>query len=827
MCACRGLSVIAGMTTSFAPTLNSSANETLWSECDLTCQSQRTPTQPVTRYTGLRVRSEPPPGHNVKHGALQPSTPCHIHKILQFERLKHSLSVFVALMTLPPVLATESIAPSAGSPSITQEFALICEQFRNGDDPYYGERRANALGQALAAETPDIPDLKRVGTRAQLAWERLKLGAPLEAVALLADASEMARDAGVGAASLRRLDAMRVIAHLQAAEDENCVGNESPGRCIVPVGPDGVHKLPRQARLAGDLSLAMLKDAGGGPSLRWSLNLARMVSGQYPGGVPEELRLPDDAFKSGTAFPHWPNRGSALGIDVIDLAGGAIMEDFDGDGLLDLVSSSSHPCGQMQAFRNLGNGRFEDVSTKWGLAEQLGGLNVIHADFDGDGHADLLVLRGGWLRQFGRVRNSLLKNSLARAGRFVDVTRAAGLAEPAYPTQTAAVADYDLDGDLDVYVGNEGSNASSPWPSQLFRNNGDGSFTDVASDAGVRNDRYTKAVAWGDYDNDGDPDLYVSTNNSDNRLYRNDGEKGFKDVAATSGVTQPDKRSFATWFFDYDNDGWLDLFVGNFENPPARVMASYFGAQDLGGAPHIYRNEQGKGFSDQSAALGLTRPLMPMGANYGDLDNDGWLDIYLGTGEPAFEAQVPNVMYRNVGGTRFNDVTFAGGFGHIQKGHGVAFGDLDNDGDQDLFHQIGGFYPGDAFGNALFENPGNGNAWLTLYLEGRRSNRFGVGARIRVTVSNDNSRRVIHTLAGSGGSFGGSSLRQEIGLGPAQSINAVEIDWPGGKRQVFEDLPLNATLRLTEGRPQAVIVETKAFTLATVPDPKQQKHHAH
>jgi hypothetical protein len=290
----------------------------------------------------------------------------------------------------------------------------------------------------------------------------------------------------------------------------------------------------------------------------------------------------------------------------------------------------------------------------------------------------------------------------------------------------------------------------------------------------------------------------VSTNNAPNRLYRNDGDARFTDVAEDLGVMLPARRSFATWFFDYDNDGWLDLFVGNFENPPGKVMASYFGAQFDSGAPLIYHNDQGKGFTDRAAHLGVTRPLMPMGANYGDIDNDGWLDIYLGTGEPAFEAQVPNVMLRNREGKAFVDITFAGGFGHIQKGHGVAFGDIDDDGDQDLFHQIGGFYPGDTFGNALFENPGNDNAWTTISLRGTASNRFGVGARLRVDLDTPNGPRSVHRIAGSGGSFGGSSLRQEIGLGDASAIRSVTVQWPSGRRQVLEHPAINRALLMTE-----------------------------
>ena len=195
----------------------------------------------------------------------------------------------------------------------------------------------------------------------------------------------------------------------------------------------------------------------------------------------------------------------------------------------------------------------------------------------------------------------------------------------------------------------------------------------------------------------------------------------------------------------------------------------------------------------------MTRPAMPMGANYGDLDNDGWLDIYLGTGEPDLASLMPNVMYRNLEGS-FVDVTFAGGFGHLQKGHGVALGDLDNDGDQDLFHQLGGFYPGDTFGNALFENPGTDGNWVTLRLRGSKANRFGVGARIEAQIDEGGKQRTIHVLAGSGGSFGASSLQQEIGIGRAERIERLTLRWPGSATiQTFEEVAGGRIYEVWEG----------------------------
>ncbi len=574
-----------------------------------------------------------------------------------------------------------------------------------------------------------------------------------------------------------------------------------------------MHTLPEHGRAAARILRDHLVTAPDDLHARWLLNLAAMVTGEQD-ALPEALRLPPDALRSEVEFPEWVDIAPSLGVAAFDLAGGAVMDDFDGDGLLDLVSSSMEPCSPLRAYRNDGRGGFEDVAAAWGLDSQLGGLNLVHADYDGDGKVDLLVLRGAWLGEEGRSRNSLLRNDLGGAsGRFLDVTAAAGLAEPAYPTQTAAWADYDGDGDLDLYVGNEGplggldeaaygSPVGENFPSQLFRNDGEGTFTDVGPQAGVSRPGFAKGVTWGDYDDDGDPDLYVSSLGP-NHLYRNEGGGAFSDVTAAAGVVEPAGRSFATWFFDYDNDGDLDLFVATYNTRHLRIALPYFGVEVPGGAPIVYRNDGGA-FTDVSAELGLDRPLLPMGANYGDLDNDGFLDVYLGTGAPELDALMPNIMYKNVGGQHFEDVTFAGGFGHLQKGHGIAFGDLDNDGDQDLFARLGGAYPADAYWNALWENPGSDHHWLVLRLQGAKQNRHAIGARVEVHLRDpDGTRRSVHLLAGSGGSFGDSSLQQEIGLGNARAIEAVVVRWPGrAEPQLFDEVEMDRFYLAVEGAPR-------------------------
>ncbi len=188
-----------------------------------------------------------------------------------------------------------------------------------------------------------------------------------------------------------------------------------------------------------------------------------------------------------------------------------------------------------------------------------------------------------------------------------------------------------------------------------------------------------------------------------------------------------------------------------------------------------------------------------MGSNFGDLDNDGFLDFYLGTGFPPYHSLMPNVMYWNRGGQSFRDVSTAGGFAHLQKGHAVIFADFDHDGDQDIFEQMGGFFAGDKFGDALYENPGFGNHWITVELLGVESNRSAIGTRIRVQVREDGQTRTIYKHVNSGGTFGANPLRQTMGLGKADGIESLEVFWPASSRtQTFRNVPLDRFIQVVE-----------------------------
>ena len=581
------------------------------------------------------------------------------------------------------------------------------------------------------------------------------------------------------------------VAYLRLGETENCFLHPNPERCILPIRGQGVHRDQAAARQAIRFLLEVLGKQPGHLPARWLLNLACMSVGEYPEGVPREHLVPPERFASEAPFPRFVDVARQLGLDTLSLSGGAVADDLDGDGWLDLMVSDWSPSGQIRYFRNTGEGRFSEQTSESGLAGILGGLNLVHADYDNDGDLDILVLRGAWLGRAGRYPNSLLQND--GRGRFSDVTMAAGLGERHYPTQTGAWSDYDNDGDLDLYVGNEDS------PSQLFRNEGDGTFVDVATQAGVTNGHMAKGVVWGDYDADRFPDLYVSNFGAPNRLYRNNGDGTFTDVAQDARVDLP-FRSFPAWFWDFNNDGLLDLFVSSYERDVTDVAADYFGLPPERTEPDsLYRGDGRGGFRDVAMEMRLVRVTQPMGSNFGDLNNDGFPDFYLGTGYPEYEGLMPNLLFLNQSGSRFADVTTAGGLGHLQKGHGVAFADFDHDGDLDLFVEIGGAYAGDVFGNALFENPGFGNQWLAVRLVGEDSNRSALGARIRAVISEDGPARSVYRWVNSGGSFGANPLRQHLGLGQADSIDLLEIYWPSSDTtQVFRNIQAGQILEITE-----------------------------
>jgi hypothetical protein len=522
--------------------------------------------------------------------------------------------------------------------------------------------------------------------------------------------------------------------------------------------------------------------------MKWLLNLAYMSLGAYPADVPKQYLIPPSIFDSPENVGRFVDVAPASGIKTLSESGGLIVDDFDQDGLFDVVVSDFDECAPMHFFHNNGDGTFADRTAQAGMGDQLGGLNLIQADYNNDGCMDILVLRGAWTFP---QRKSLLRNNCN--GTFTDVTAASGLAEPATSTQTAVWADIDNDGFVDLIVGNENSSL------QVFRNQGNGTFKDISHAAGVDSIGYTKSVAAADYDNDGFVDFYVSNLNGNHELYHNNHDLTFTEVGLQADVQKP-WQGFPAWFFDYDNDGWPDLFVTSYYVSVDESVRTYLGLPHNAETLKLYKNMRNGTFKDVTTEVGLDKVFMPMGSNFGDIDNDGFLDIYLGTGNPSYASVLPNVMLRNHDGEFFVDVTASSGTGELHKGHAVAFADIDNDGDEDLLEEVGGAVPGDAHAFRLFENPGNGNDWISLRLVGVKSNRAAIGAGIKITVDNEGrGQRSIYKTVNSGGSFGASPLEQHFGLGKAAHIFDLEIWWPASNtRQHFSDVQKNQILEIKE-----------------------------
>jgi hypothetical protein len=683
---------------------------------------------------------------------------------------------------------------------------LIEEQTEVGH-PYLGGSELRQAKAELDALPADASDDDRIRILTSIGDLELEQGEYTQAIQILEAGYELSKTsseelskAAVGAAVFRL-----AVAYMRMGETENCIHCQTGESCLLPIRRGGIHVQQTGSRNAIELLGVLLAQNPDHLRAKWLMNIAYMTVGEYPEQVPKEFLIAESVFDSQQQFPRFANIAKALGLDSFSLCGGTVVDDFDNDGYLDIVTSTWDTSGQLQYFRNNRDGSFTERTVDAGFQEIFGGLNLIHADYDNDGDLDIFVLRGAWLNQAGGHPNSLLRND--GQGRFRDVTYLVGLGHEQYPTQTAAWADYDNDGDLDLYVGNEGV------PCQLFENERGVSFRDVAESAGVTNGGVTKGVVWGDYNGDRYPDLYVSNLDGPNKLYRNNGNGRFSDVAREAGVKDP-KVSFPCWFWDFNNDGALDVFVSAYRTDMEFFVRDFLGMPHGAERDHLYQGDGKGGFQEVAEENGVAHVTQAMGANFGDLDNDGFPDFYLGTGYPAYEGLMPNRMYHNLGGNGFVNVSSSGGFGHLQKGHGVAFADIDNDGDQDVFIEMGGAFPGDAFGNALFENPGFGNHWINIKLIGKRSNKSAIGARIRVEFEDEGRKRSVYQWVNSGGSFGAKPLRREIGLGSAARIDVIEVFWPTtGRTQRFQNVSADQFIQITEGASVYQALPLKALTL--------------
>jgi hypothetical protein len=576
---------------------------------------------------------------------------------------------------------------------------------------------------------------------------------------------------------------------LRLGENDNCVLCRGESSCILPIARGAVHSNPTGSRLAIRHFTEYLEQFPDDLEVKWLLNIAHMTLGEHPHKVDPRYCLSLDRYNSTEhGIGKFRDIGHLVGINRLNQAGGVIMDDFDNDGLLDLVFTSQDAAKPMALFRNKGDGTFEDRTQAAGLANQLGGMNCVQTDYNNDGFLDIFIVRGAWF--YSPMRPTLLRNN--GDGTFTDVTVQAGLGEPV--NSIAAVwADFDNDGFLDLFL------CCERQPSRLYRNRGDGTFEDVSRRAGISRSFMDccKGAAWIDYDKDGYPDLFLNNLGGTAVLYHNNRDGTFTDVTAQMGIAGP-PFGFSCWSWDYDNDGWPDIFATCYEKSVSDAVLGLMGQPHKRSTSKLYRNLQGKGFQDVTQEVGLDMVFAAMGSNFSDFDNDGFLDIYLGTGDPQLSMLIPNRMFRNLGGRRFVEITGSSGTGHLQKGHGVACGDWDRDGNIDIAIELGGAIPGDQYHNALFQNPGQGNNSITVKLAGQKTNRAAIGARIKVVTSGEPPLTVYRTVS-SGSSFGGNPLEQTIGVGKANRITSLEVYWPtSGSTQTFHDLSVNQFIEITE-----------------------------
>ncbi len=527
-------------------------------------------------------------------------------------------------------------------------------------------------------------------------------------------------------------------------------------------------------------------------------------------------------------FPAFPDVAAEAGITLMNVTGAAVKDyivdvngngaaffDYDNDGDLDAWIANGSTLdeyaaggGPMAALYRNDGGRFVDVTLEAGLDGRGWGMGVCVADYDNDGDGDVYATAYG--------PNVLYRND---GGVFTDVTDEADTGNTGWSTN-CAFGDYDRDGDVDLYVANYlsfdvdtvprrgetdvcrylgldvfcGPRGLESQPDVLYRNDGDGAFTDVTDDAGVAGPTYSGfGVAFSDLDNDGWPDIYVANDMTPNLLYRNERDGTFTETGLASGAALNDEgreqAGMGVGIGDYDGDGLFDLFVTHFSRDTNT----------------LYRNLGGMLFSDATANAGLgavSLPHLGWGAGFRDLDNDGWADLFVANGHVYPEIDGLDIaggyrqrkeVYRNNGNGAFEDVAAAleGNLADPRPARGTAFGDYDNDGDIDVLVININDRP-----NLYRNDGGNRNGWIGFRLEGTRSNRDAIGARVEITRGDRTQAKEVR----SGESYlSHNDMRLLFGLGEAGGVDGLRIRWPNGDVEELGPLEGNRYWTVREG----------------------------
>jgi hypothetical protein len=524
---------------------------------------------------------------------------------------------------------------------------------------------------------------------------------------------------------------------------------------------------------------------------------------------PSPIEFTNITPSSGIKFTHFKGN-DGISINREEFGPGICVADFDGDGWQDIYFVNGRDLYNRGIFvrnalyRNNADGTFTDVTEKAGIPGTGYGLGCVWGDYDNDGFPDLFVTQYG--------RNVLYHNK--GDGTFTDVTDKAGVTGTESGTfhSGATFFDYDRDGRLDLYVGSYvdladrrycdlgGVKSSCPpsaykgSPDALYHNNGDGTFTNVTVKAKIYQPQGKNlSVGAADYDNDGWPDLFVANDGLNAYLYHNQHDGTFKEIGLSAGMAFTGQgvvmAAMCIGLGDFDNDGWLDLYVSDFQRS----------------SDHLWQND-GKGFfdevSDQAGLTRATHEILSFGGGFFDYDNDGWLDIFIANGHvyPEVEQATPEIHYRQLNSLfhnqhdgKFVDVTKSAGPGFQTPyvGRGVAFADFDNDGFVDVVVANNGDVP------LLLRNSGsNGNHFLNFRLSGTKTNRDAMGARIRVVAGGISQ---IREIEGGGSYLSQSDLRANFGLGRAARAETVEVKWPGGQQQTFRNVEADRFYLIQEG----------------------------